>query len=154
MTVPPAKTQISLGIRPVWSVRCLHEDQPGHSPSPVSPLSARRNLGSNHWAHSEAWSDWVAAQADLSLCWGHTVGRPKVSSCRQRTDQTGRMPRLIWVFAVRTCHFVGFVMKGLELWILSTSCLWEMDLTSRVDFRGVVEDALTDVHSGTDKEGI
>ena len=26
------------------------------------------------------------------------------------SDQTGRMPRLIWVFAGRTCHFVGFVM--------------------------------------------
>ena len=26
------------------------------------------------------------------------------------SDQTGRMPRLIHVFAGRTCHFVGFVM--------------------------------------------
>ena len=25
--------------------------------------------------------------------------------------QTGLMPRLIWVFAGRTCHFVGFVMR-------------------------------------------
>ena len=40
MTVRPAKTQISLGIRPVWS---------------VSSLSAWRKLGSlaTHWAHSE-----------------------------------------------------------------------------------------------------
>ena len=30
------------------------------------------------------------------------------------SDQTGRMPRLIWVFAGRTCHFVGFVMRQLE----------------------------------------
>ena len=29
------------------------------------------------------------------------------------SDQTGRMPRLIWVFAGRTCHFVGFVMRRL-----------------------------------------
>ena len=52
--VRPAKTQISLGIRPVWS-----------EPS----LSAWRNLGSlnTHWAQSEG------------------------------SDQTGRMPRLIWV---------------------------------------------------------
>ena len=27
------------------------------------------------------------------------------------SDQTGRMPRLIWVFAGRACHFVGFVMR-------------------------------------------
>ena len=40
MSVHPAKTQISLGIRPVWS---------------ESPLSAWRQLGSlaTHWAHSE-----------------------------------------------------------------------------------------------------
>ena len=65
-----AKTQISLGIRPVWS---------------ESSLSAWRKLGSwaTHWAHSED------------------------------SDQTGRMPRLIWVFAGRTYHLVGFVMRRL-----------------------------------------
>ena len=57
--VRPAKTQISLGIRPVWS---------------EYSLSTWRKLGSlaTHWAHSEG------------------------------SDQTGRMPRLIWVFAGRT----------------------------------------------------
>ena len=64
--VGQAKTQISLGIRPVWS---------------ESSLSAWRKLGSlaTHWAHSEEpdqtgrmpWSDWVDAQADLSLLWAH-----------------------------------------------------------------------------------
>ena len=56
--VRPAKTQISLGIHPVWL---------------ESLLSAWRKLGSlaTHWAHSEG------------------------------SDQTGRMPRLIWVFAGR-----------------------------------------------------
>ena len=53
----PAKTQITLGIRPVWS---------------ESSLSAWSNLGylATHWAHSED------------------------------SDQTGWMPRLIWVFAI------------------------------------------------------
>ena len=74
MTVRPAKTQISLGIRPVWS---------------ESSLSAWRKLGSlaTHWAHSED------------------------------TDQTGRMPRLIWVFAGRTCHFAGFVTRRLKCFL-------------------------------------
>ena len=59
MSVRPAKTQISLGIRPAWS---------------VSSLSAWRNLGSlaTHWAHIEDWSDLADAQADLSLRWAHT----------------------------------------------------------------------------------
>ena len=50
-----------------------------------SSMSAWRKFGSlaTHWAHSKD------------------------------SDQTGRMPSLIWVFAGRTCHFVGFVMKWL-----------------------------------------
>ena len=78
MSVCPAKTQISLGMRPVWS---------------ESSLSAWRKLGSlaTHWTHSED------------------------------SDQTGRMPRLIWVFAGRTalcwfCHVAGnfFVFPSLS----------------------------------------
>ena len=49
-----------------------------------SLLSAWRKIGSlaTHWAHSED------------------------------SGQTGRMPRLIWVFAWRTCHYVGFVIMS------------------------------------------
>ena len=60
--VRPAKTQISLGIRPVWS---------------EALQSAWRNLGclSTHWAHSEDsdQTGWMQAddQADLSLRWAH-----------------------------------------------------------------------------------
>ena len=59
VTVHPAKTQISLGIRPVWS---------------ESSLSAWRKLGSSatHWVHPEDWSDWADVQADLSLRWAHS----------------------------------------------------------------------------------
>ena len=81
--VRPAKTQISLDIRPVWS---------------ESSLSTWRNLGSlaTHWAHSED------------------------------SDQTGRMPRLIWGFArltliwlVLSCrgsfHVVFFLVPGTRI---------------------------------------
>ena len=62
--VCPAKTRISLGIRPVWS---------------ESSLSAWRKLGSlaTHLVHSEdSRSDWADALADLSLRWAqsHFVG--------------------------------------------------------------------------------
>ena len=65
----PAKTQISLGIHPVWS---------------QSSLSAWRQLGSlaTHWAHSED------------------------------SDQTGWMPRLIWVFAGRTVTLLVLSCRG------------------------------------------
>ena len=48
-SVRPVKTQISLGVRPVWS---------------ASSLSAWKK-------HGKDWLDWVDAQADLSLCWAH-----------------------------------------------------------------------------------
>ena len=60
MSVRPAKTLISLGIDPVWSVFAVHIKKPwviSH------PLSSQRRL----------WSDWADAQADLSLRWAHTV---------------------------------------------------------------------------------
>ena len=69
VSVRPAKTQISLGIRPDWS---------------QSSLSAWRKLGplATHWAHSED------------------------------SDQTGRMPRLIWVFAGRTATLLVLSRGG------------------------------------------
>ena len=59
ITVRPSKTQISLDISPVWS---------------ESSLSAWKKLTclATHWAHSEDWSDWANAQADLSLRWEHS----------------------------------------------------------------------------------
>ena len=66
--VCPAKTQISLGIRPVWSVFAVHM--------------------------KKAWvlSYPLSAQRD--------------------SDQTGRMPRLIWVFAGRTVILLVLSCRG------------------------------------------
>ena len=91
----PAKTQISLGIRPVWS---------------ESSLCSWRQFGS------------------IAINWAHNKG----------SDQTGRMCRLIWVFATRTRHFVGFVMRWLNfhLFLLLTrqycSCCPLKELDTRL----------------------
>ena len=61
--VCPTKTQISLGVRPVWSESLL-------------------------------CTQWVAKDPSSS----HMDS--------EESDQTGWMPRLIWVFTGRTCHFV------------------------------------------------
>ena len=66
MAVHPAKTQINLGIRPVWS-------------------------------ESSLCAQWAAKGPSFLL------------ADSEDSDQTGRMPRLIWVFAGRTltllfCH--------------------------------------------------
>ena len=57
--VRPAKTQISLGIRPVWS---------------ESSLCAQRVAKDPMFLHadSEDWSDGVDAQTDPSLRWAQT----------------------------------------------------------------------------------
>ena len=55
MTVRPAKTQISLGIRPVWSESSLCAKWVAEDPSFLH-------------VDSEEWSD----QADLSLRWAHS----------------------------------------------------------------------------------
>ena len=73
-----------------WPVLPAKTDQPGHSPSLIkSSLSAwRKGALATQWAHSKD------------------------------SDQTGRMPRLFWVFAWRTGHFVSFVMWRLKLIVL------------------------------------
>ena len=79
VSVRPAKTQISLGICPVWS---------------ESLLSAWRNLGplATHWAHSED------------------------------SDQTGWIPRLIWVFAGRTLILLVLSCRGSFLFHINQRC--------------------------------
>ena len=59
MNVRPAKTQIRLGIRPVWSESSLCAQLVAKDPSFLH-------------ADSKDWSDWADAQAYLSLRWVHT----------------------------------------------------------------------------------
>ena len=59
MSVRPAKTQISLGIRPVWSAYSLCAKWVAKGPM-FSSYGQRR-----------LWSDRADAQADLSLRWAH-----------------------------------------------------------------------------------
>ena len=73
MNVRPAKTQISLGIRPVWSVFAVRM--------------------------KKAW-----------------VFRPIERTAK--TDQTGRMPRLIWVFAGRTVALLVLSCRGSNIVLL------------------------------------
>ena len=58
LTVHRAKTQISLGIRPVWSETSLCAQWVAKDPSFL-------------YADSKDWSDWADAQADPSLRWAH-----------------------------------------------------------------------------------
>ena len=58
---------------------------------------------SGHLKESSLCAQWVAKDPSF------------LHADSDDSDQTGRMPRLIWVFAGRTCRFVGFVMRQLTL---------------------------------------
>ena len=52
--------------------------------------------------------------SEFSLCAQWVAKDPRfLHADSEDSDQTGWMPRLIWIFGGRTCHFVGFVM----LWL-------------------------------------
>ena len=73
---------------------------------------AQRRLRSA-WASSKTYQSSLSAWRHFwsSLCAQWVAEDPSfLHADSEESDQTGRMPRLIWVFAGRTCHFVGFVM--------------------------------------------
>ena len=69
-------------------------------------MCTQRRLRSTWPVCSEYWlcTQWVAKDPSF------------LHADSEDSDQTGRMPRLIWVFAGRTCHFVGFVMRRFILY--------------------------------------
>ena len=87
---------------------CVMQIYMNHMTKPTKwherPAKTQINLGIRRLrSKSSLCAQWVAK--DPSFLHGDSEG----------SDQTGRMPRLIWVFAGRTFHFVGFVMR----WIIS-----------------------------------
>ena len=64
-------------------------------------------------APSEDRSAWASAQSgQSSLCVLLVATESSfLHANSEDSDQTGRMPRLIWVFAGRKCHFVGFAIR-------------------------------------------
>ena len=89
MTLGPAKTQISLGIHPVWS-------------------------------ESSLCTQWVAKDPTF------------LHADSEDSDQTGRMPRLIWVFAGRTVILLVLSWWGSYLYRnhkLNKKCLYHTRVT-------------------------
>ena len=90
MSVRPAKTQISLGIHPVWS-------------------------------ESSLCAEWIAKDQSF------------LHADSEDSDQTGRMPRLIWDFAGRTLSLLVLSCRGSYVWFMwklkinigaSSPCRW------------------------------
>ena len=139
-----AKTQISLCIRPVWSESLLcvqwvandpnflhadseDSDQTGRMPRLIWVFAGRTcHLVGFVMRRLKYLYEHSIAVIKLSLCirpvWSESLlcvqwvaNDPNfLHADSEDSDQTGRMPRLIWVFAGRTCHLVGFVMRRLK----------------------------------------
>ena len=70
----------------------------------VHPVKTQISLGTHPvWSESSLCTQWVAKDPRF------------LHADSKDSDQTGRMPRLIWVFAGRTCHFAGHTLALLVL---------------------------------------
>ena len=92
--VRPAKTQISLDIRPVWSEPSLSAWRKLGSLTSSYPLNAQPRL----------WSDWADAQTDLSLGVAHShfvgfVMRRLIYRCSGTTSTT-------YVLGLQRCNCI------------------------------------------------
>ena len=93
MAVRPAKTQINLGIRPVWS-------------------------------ESSLCAQWVAKDPSF------------LHADSEDSDQSGRVPRLIWVFAGRTTSLLVLSWGGSILLFYSkvtTFYLWNTNFVTKTE---------------------
>ena len=65
------------------------------------------------WRLRSAWACAQSHQSSLCAQWLVAKDQNFLHADSEDSDQTGQIPRLIWVFAGRTCHFVAFVMRRL-----------------------------------------
>ena len=83
----------------------------------VRPAKTQISLGG--WSESSQCAQWVAKDPSF------------LHADSEDSDQTGRIPRLIWVFAGRSYHFVGFVMSRLlfsqHLKTITDSCILKLE---------------------------
>ena len=122
--VRPAKTQISLGICPVWSVFAVRMKKAWVL---SYLLSAQRRL----------WSVWLDAQADLSLCWAH------ISFVGFVMLRLKYLNRLVWTQiglhlkdqSDQNLHCLTFWLHVLDTFLLKPHC---SDLKITVIFSGAI----------------
>ena len=105
----------SCSLISVFAIHCLDRSHSMTKPTawPVRPMKTQTSLGiCPVWSESSLCTEWVAKD----LMFFHANNKD--------TDQSGQMPRLIWVFTGRRDHFVGFVMLQFIVylwWLVATS---------------------------------
>ena len=93
----------------LWKIKLEAEDLSRLMTKPTTWLCAQRRLSQITlgirpvWSESSLCAQWVAKDPSF------------LHADSEDSDHTGRTPKLIRVFAGRTCHLVGFVMRRLIL---------------------------------------
>ena len=104
----PTELQI---FQPHYDSTSPNVNEPPHDKTNkhVRPVKTQTSLGIHPIWSESLLSAWRKL-GFLAIHWAHS----------EDSDQTGRMPRLIRVFAGRTCQYVGFVTKRLKCfnWLL------------------------------------
>ena len=93
----------------------------GDSAAMYTWAAAWQNQQNGHCAQRRHRSAWASVQSDQSSLstWRNIASSPTNWAHCEDSDQTVRMSRLIWVFAGRKGHFVGFVMR----WLTFRKCI-------------------------------
>ena len=115
--VRPAKTQISLGIRPVWSE------------SSLCVLWVAKDPQFLH-VHNEDWSDWADVKADLSLCWAHR------SFCWFLNPEDMTTKKAIGCSITYLTTWYGHIYVGLAAYLTNKSEMVKMiELANKATYR-------------------
>ena len=134
MTFISAKNMFSSNEKSDLKVTCQHHrSKQAYFAEKKNIHLSRLMTKSTKWlcAQRRLRSTWASTQSDQSSLCAQWVGKDPsfLHMDSKDSDQTGRMPRMTWVFAGRTCHFVGFVMRQLIYQCLVFLCLLNLQVT-------------------------
>ena len=110
--IPLMTSHDQLVLINVWSQLCPQ----GKFGGKCIWAAARLNQQIDMCAQQRLRSAWASTQSDQSslFTWRNIGPLTTYWVHSEYSDQTGRMPRLIGVFAGSTCHFAGFVVRQLK----------------------------------------
>ena len=101
------------------------------------------------WVRNDLGTKWLeiicapSEDSESSLCVQLVANDPRnLHADSEDSDQTGRTPKLIWVLAGCTCHFVGFVMLWLSNLQTSLRSTW-LDVRIRIVYWWNAETTIT-----------
>ena len=98
------QTRYSYSLCAKWSVKLCYRNEPRHDKTnkvTVRPVKTQISLGIRPvWSDTSLCTQWIAKDPSF------------LHADNEDSDQTGRMPRLIWVFAGRTATLLVLSCRG------------------------------------------